>query len=82
MPLTILINNMPYEVPKPAMTGEEIKELAGGPMDYWLVLRKGSPDPVAGEDNVRIEDEEAVDMQSGMQFRIINAATFGALQAA
>jgi len=34
--ITILINQRPYEAPKPAMTGLEIKELGGGPMDMIM----------------------------------------------
>jgi hypothetical protein len=75
--ITILINNRPYEAPKPSMTGREIKELGGGPMDYWLILVVKSPDPVAGGDDKQIQDEEVVDLKSGMHFRIVNPATFG-----
>lgn len=76
--ITILINNRPYEAPKQAMTGTEIKELGGGPIDYWLILNVKSPDPVAGGDDRQIQDDEVVDLKSGMHFRIINPATFGA----
>jgi hypothetical protein len=75
--ITILINNRPYEAPKPAMTGREIKELGGGPMDYWLILTVKSPDPVAGGDDKQIQDAEVVELKSGMRFRIVNPATFG-----
>lgn len=75
--ITILINNRPYEAPKPAMTGMEIKELGGGPLDYWLILNVKSPDPVAGGDDKQIQDAEVVDLKSGMHFRILNPATFG-----
>lgn len=75
--ITILINNHPYEAPRPAMTGKDIKELGGGPMDYWLILVINSPDPVAGGDDKQIQDEEVVDLKSGMRFRIVNPATFG-----
>ena len=76
--ITILINNKPYEAPKPAMTGLEIKELGGGPTDYWLILNVKSPDPVAGGDDRQIQDSEVVELKSGMRFRIVNPATFGA----
>ena len=75
--ITILINNTSYEVPKAAMTGLEIKQLAGGPLDYWLILVVKSPDPAAGGDDWQIQDEELVDLKSGMRFRIVNPATFG-----
>ncbi len=75
--ITILINTHPYEAPKPSMTGREIKELGGGPLDYWLILVVKSPDPVAGGDDKQIQDEEVVDLKSDMRFRIVNPATFG-----
>ncbi|MGA2466849.1 MAG: multiubiquitin domain-containing protein [Thermodesulfobacteriota bacterium] len=75
--ITILINNRPYEAPKPSMTGREIKELGGGPMDYWLILVVKSADSAAGGDDKQIQDEEVVDLKSGMRFRIVNPATFG-----
>jgi len=76
--ITILINNTPHEAPSPAMTGREIKQLGGGPMDYWLILVVKSVDPAAGGDDKQIQDEEVVDLKSGMRFRIVNPATFGA----
>ena len=69
--ITILINNREYKAPKPSMTGREIKELGGGPMDYWLIL------VVPGGEDKQIQDEEVVDLKSGMHFRIVNPATFG-----
>jgi hypothetical protein len=75
--ITILINNTPHEASKPSMTGREIKELGGGPLDYWLILVVKSPDPVAGGDDRQIQDEELLDLQSGTRFRIVNPATFG-----
>jgi len=75
--ITILINQAPYTAPKPSMTGREIKELGGGPPDYWLILVVKSPDPQAGGDDKQIQDEEVVDLKSGMRFRIVNPATFG-----
>jgi len=74
---TILINNTPFEAPKPSMTGREIKDLGGGPLDYWLILVVKSADPVAGGDDKQIQDEEVVDLRSGLRFRIVNPATFG-----
>jgi hypothetical protein len=75
--ITILINQKPYEAPKAAMTGLEIKELGGGPMDYWLILVIKSADPAAGGDDKQIQDAEVVELKSGMRFRIVNPATFG-----
>jgi len=75
--ITILINNKPYEAPKPQMTGAEIKQLGGGPMDYLLVQVVKDPDPVAGGDDIIIADSQLVELKSGMHFRIVNPATFG-----
>lgn len=75
--ITIIINQRPYKAPKPVMTGREIKELAGGPLNYLLVLVVKDPDPVAGGDDKIINDGDAVELQSGMKFRIVNPATFG-----
>lgn len=75
--ITILINQTPYEVSKPVMTGMEIKQLAGGPLDYWLIQIVKSPDEALGGDDRQIQDEEAIELKSGMRFRIVNAATFG-----
>ncbi len=75
--ITILINQKPYKAPKPEMTGREIKELGGGSPEYLLVLVVKDPDPVAGGDDRIINDDEVVDLKSGMQFRIVNPATFG-----
>lgn len=76
-PITILINNKPYHVTKSQMTGREIKELAGGPMDYLLVLVVKAPDPTAGGDDQNIGDDQTVAFKSGMRFRIVNPAVFG-----
>jgi len=75
--ITILINQRPHKAPKPSMTGKEIKELGGGPLNYLLVLVVKDPDPVAGGDDKIIGDGDVVDLQSGMRFRIVNPATFG-----
>lgn len=77
--ITILINQTPHEAPNSSMTGSEIKELGGGPQDYWLILVVKDPDEVAGGDDKQIQDEESVDLKSGMRFRIVNPATFGDL---
>jgi hypothetical protein len=75
--ITILIDNKPHEAPKPAMTGAEIKQLGGGPVEYWLILVVKSPDETAGGDDKVIQDQEIVQLISGMRFRIVNPATFG-----
>jgi hypothetical protein len=78
-PIKILINNRPFDAPKPSMSGREIKELAGEPIDYLLVLVVKDPDPVAGGDDQIINDEQIVELKSGMRFRVVNPATFGYL---
>jgi hypothetical protein len=75
--IKIHINRTVYDAPKPVMTGFEIKELGGGPIDYMLVLTVKKEDEVAGGDDRVINDQEPVELQSGMKFRILNAATFG-----
>lgn len=75
--INILINNKPYKAPKPAMTGRELKELAGGPIEYLLVLVVKNPDEVAGGDDQIINDDHVVNLKSGMKFRIVNPAVFG-----
>jgi hypothetical protein len=75
--ITILINKKPYKVTKTQMTGREIKELGGGPLDYLLVLVVKSPDEVAGGDDQIINDDQTVTLKSGMHFRIVNPAVFG-----
>ena len=75
--ITILINQKPYEASKPQMTGREIKELGGGPLEYLLVLGVKDPDPVAGGDDQIVNDDQVVSLESGMRFRIVNPATFG-----
>jgi len=75
--ITIHINNKPYHVETSQMTGAEIKQLGGGPMDYLLVLVVKDPDPVAGGDDIIINDNQVVELKSSMHFRIVNPATFG-----
>jgi len=75
--IVITINRKPHKAPKPVMTGLEIKELGGGPLEYLLVLVVGKPDPVAGGDDKIISDDASVELASGMRFRIVNPATFG-----
>lgn len=75
--ITILINQKPHKVTKSSMTGKEIKELGGGPINYLLVLVVKDPDPIAGGDDKIIADGDSVELKSGMRFRIVNPATFG-----
>lgn len=75
--INILINGKPHQAPKPAMSGREIKELGGGPVNYLLVLVVKDPDEVAGGDDQIINDDQVVNLKSGMKFRIVNPAVFG-----
>lgn len=75
--INILINSKPFKAPKTPMTGREIKELGGGPVEYLLVEVVKDPDPVAGGDDKIINDSDSVNLKSGMRFRIVNPATFG-----
>lgn len=76
-PIVIIIGKTPHTAPQPVMTGKEIKELGGGPLNYLLVLVVGKPDEVAGGDDKIIADDESIELKSGMRFRIVNPATFG-----
>lgn len=70
-PIEIEINGKNYAVPKASMTGEEIKRLAGGPLDYMLILVGAS------ENDRQVADGESVSLEAGMRFRILNPSTFG-----
>ena len=76
--LTIVINNKEYNVDKPSLTGAELKALAGEPPDRVVVRIGGTSDAEqGGDDGETIQDNQSVNLASGMQFRVINAATFG-----
>lgn len=75
--ITIIIGRQQFKAPKPVMTGKEIKELGGGPVENLLVLVVGKADPVAGGDDEIIADDKEVQLKNGMHFRIVNPATFG-----
>lgn len=70
-PIEIEINGKKYAAPAPSMTGAEIKGLAGGPLEYMLILVTES-----GDDR-QVSDDESIDLRAGMRFRILNSATFG-----
>ena len=76
-PINIIINNKPFKAPKNPMTGKEIKELASAPLNYLLVQTVKDPDPVAGGDDKIINDNDSVELKSGLKFRVVNPATFG-----
>jgi hypothetical protein len=75
--IIIHINNKPYKAPKPQMTGKEIKELCGGPVEYTLFLVVKAPDTAPGGDDRQIGDNEVVKLEPGMHFRLVNPGTFG-----
>ena len=77
MEITILVNNRPFKTESPQLTGLQIKELAGGPLDYLLVLIVKEPDATAGGDDQIINDNQLVTLKDGMRFRLVNPATFG-----
>src|SRR5437868_1411072 len=62
-PIPITIDHRPYKAPRPAMTGGELKALAGigGDYDLWLDLPGHGDDP-------KIADDEPVQLKPGMKF--------------
>lgn len=70
-PIEIDVNGRNYAAPKPSMTGAEIKDLAGGPPEYMLVL------VVEQGDDKQVADGESVRLEAGMRFRILDSSTFG-----
>lgn len=73
----IVVNKRPHEAPRTPMTGREIKELAGAPVENLLVEIVGSADAAAGGDDRIIGDEQSIELKNGMRFRTVNPATFG-----
>lgn len=65
-PVTILVNNQPIEMPGPEVTGLEIKEAAGVPIDFTLYRRRGSHlDEVQNDEGVKIHEHEEFVAVSG-----------------
>jgi hypothetical protein len=67
---TIFVNNKEFRTDKHELTGAQVKELAGVPLDYELFEVRGDQTlPVGNDQQVRIHDR--------MHFRAIPAGTFG-----
>ncbi|GLV14737.1 hypothetical protein Heshes_24210 [Alicyclobacillus hesperidum] len=58
----IFIDKKRYPIEKDAMTGSELKSLAGIPQDYelWLEVHSGEDD--------KIENTQSIELKSGMKF--------------
>jgi hypothetical protein len=68
--ITFYVNNNPFKAPQHEVTGEQIKQLAGIPLDYELFEQRGKESsPVRNQDRVHLHAEE--------HFRAIPAATMG-----
>ena len=76
--ITIFINRKPYHLEEgTTMTGAQLKELASEPLDYLLVLVVDKPDEQAGGDDVPVNNDQVVELENKMRFRVVNPATFG-----
>lgn len=75
--ITIFINNTEYQVDEPSMTGADLKRLAKEPMNRMVVWIKGGPHGGPGRDGETVLDDQSISLVSGMEFRIVNAGTFG-----
>lgn len=75
--LTIVINHVEYQVDKPSLTGAELKRLANEPPDRVVMWIKRGPGADQNEDDETIPDDRPVTLVPGMEFRIVNAGTFG-----
>lgn len=64
--VTIEVNNKPVVVPKEELTGLEIKEAAGIPVDFTLYEKKGTHLNEIGNDTlVKVHNNEAFVAVSG-----------------
>ena len=75
--ILITVNRREYEVPKPDMTGAEIKEMADAPRHHTLILIAGYPGGDPGGGGRPVPDDETVHLVRGMRFRTVNRAEFG-----
>lgn len=75
--ITIVINNMEYNVDEPSMTGSELERLAREPMNRLAIRINDGPDAGQGGDGESVLDDQSVDLAPGMKFRVVNAGTFG-----
>jgi len=69
-PITIYINETPYEVDDKSMSGAELKVLASVPPEYKLFLEKPGDDQPIG-------DDQSVKLHKDMKFYSLPPATFG-----
>ena len=67
----IFVNNHQLRTTANALTGSQIKQLAGVPADYELFEVKGDKTTPVGNDHL-------VPLENGMHFRAIPSGTFGA----
>ena len=69
-PITIYINETPYQVDEKSMTGAELKVLASVPAEYNLFLEaRGDDQPVS--------DDQSIKLHKDMKFYSLPPATFG-----
>ena len=73
--IAIVMNRKEYKAPRPNMTPEEIKRMAGAPLHHMLVLVSGSTD--GGGDEPRPDGSGPIRLERGMRFRTVNRAVFG-----
>lgn len=73
--ITITVNRKEYEAPRPGMTPEEIKEMAGAPPHHTLILVAGAAD--GGSDEPKPDGSGPIHLERGMRFRTVNKAEFG-----
>jgi hypothetical protein len=68
--ITFYVNNAPVETRERRLTGLQIKQFAGVPVDYELFLVRGS-------ESVPIPDDEVVTIHENAHFRAIPIGNFG-----
>jgi hypothetical protein len=68
----IHIDSKQFKVTKSAMSGAELKVLAGKESTYQLFLEQGGHDP-----DKLIGDNDSVQMRNGLHFYTVPPATFG-----
>lgn len=61
--IPIQIDKRPYKAPRPAMTGLELKALAGITGDYDLWFETAGP-----ADDIKVQDDRPFELKPGMHF--------------
>lgn len=61
--IPIQIDHRPYKAPKPAMTGAELKALAGITGDYDIWYETPGPN-----DDVKVRDDASFELRTGAHF--------------